>query len=161
MRIRGVFLSKNLCMTKRNSAAFTHMHHVLQHRHPYIIKLDSRQSKAHLRIKKSLISNNWQSNHESKHYRNNFGYSLHDFLPSAVSKNNFFQKKSFRNTIRVSNCLDPDQVQTTKVFSRRHWQGNSKCAYTCHSHASFYILYMYFRVHEYIRANVYYIKALT
>ena len=34
------------------------------------------------------------------------------FLSSAdFFKINYFQKNSFRNTIRVSNILDPDQVQ--------------------------------------------------
>ena len=31
---------------------------------------------------------------------------IHDFLPSA----DFFSKNSFRNTIRLSNSLDPDQA---------------------------------------------------
>ena len=37
--------------------------------------------------------------------------SLHAFLSSDFFQNQLFQKRSFMNTIRVSNSLDPDQAQ--------------------------------------------------
>ena len=43
-------------------------------------------------------------------------------------QNELISKKSFRNTIRVSNSLDPDQARRSgsklcaKVISRRHWE---------------------------------------
>ena len=40
------------------------------------------------------------------------GYLFIDFVVCRFFfQKNFFRKKYFRNTIRVSNCLDPDQAR--------------------------------------------------
>ena len=115
---------------QRGSVFKTHRHHCVvslgKNINPSLVLVQPRKTRPF--ITERLLMGCKRSNQTNKNYLHAGKFCI-IFLSSADSfQNQFVLKNSFSNTIRLSNSLDPDQVQHLSA-----WSGSSYQQMTLHS----------------------------